>query len=374
MDPAAGAARLRAGGSLKAEVDQLVLPLVNGGEIRGMAVGVLAPGAKPQVFGYGTADRPGDGRPPEGDTIFQIGSVSKLFVDALLVKLIAEGRMSLDDTVRSIIPKSVPLSRDAGNLTLYDLVTNTGGLPRQRNNFMQLRYFTSFLFTGRNLYGCVTKESLYDYLRTFERPQEAPHTFVYSNVGNGLLTHLIELKTGRPVSELLEEKICKPLGLRDTVLRLNAGQLSRLATGHPGDQPKFMSRKAPMPPWEMGEILGASCGLYSTVHDLLIFARANLEQSRQPLEPLLRSMQQARVKTPGEDYGLGWAINSFNRGRPVIVFKQGMVSGYSAYIGLIPDRQIAVVVMCNNFVWRDKVGHNLLLRLFEAREPERAHL
>jgi CubicO group peptidase (beta-lactamase class C family) len=368
-DPAHAAARLRAGGSLKSEADRLAQPLVDSGEICGMAVGVLPPGAKPQVFGYGVSGRPGDGRPPRGNTIFQIGSVSKLFVDALLARLIAEGQLSFDDTVRSIIPASVPLSKDAGDLTLYELATNTGGLPRQRNDFTQMRYFISFLFTGRNLYGCVTRSSLYDYLQNFQRPRKDKQRYVYSNLGNGLLTHLIELKTGRPISELLQEKICRPLGLRDTGLHLNAEQRSRLAIGHPGDQPKFMSRKASMEPWDMGEILGASCGLYSTVNDLLIFARANLGQTNHLLEPQLRSLHRSRVKTASEDYGIGWAIHHLHGGRGTLIYKHGMVAGYSAYIGLNAERQIAVVVLCNNFLWREKVGHNLLLRLFEAHEP-----
>lgn len=371
-DPAPSAARLRAGGDLKEEVARLVQPLVDSGEICGMAVGVLAPGAGPRVFGFGSASLPGNGPLPAGDTIFQIGSVSKLFVDALLMKLIAEGRMSFDDTVRSIVPPGIPLSEDAGRLTLYELATNTGGLPRQRNNFTQMRYFTSFLFTGRNLYGCVTKEQLYDYLRTFKSPPKEKRSFVYSNLGNGLLTHMIELKTGRPIAALLEEKICGPLGLRDTVLHLNAEQKSRLATGHPGDQPKFRSRKSAMEPWDMGDILGASCGLYSTVNDLLIFARANLGQLHHPLEKHLLSMHHGRVRAIGEDAGIGWAVNRIHGGRVELVYKQGMVSGYSAYIGLNAERQLAVVTLCNNFLWREKVGHNLLLRLFEAREPGRA--
>jgi CubicO group peptidase (beta-lactamase class C family) len=142
-------------------------------------------------------------------------------VNALLARLIAEQKLSYDDTVRSIIPANIPLSKDAGALTIYELATNTGGLPRQHNDFTQLRYFISYLLTGRNLYGCVTKDSLYNYLKKYKRHRKKTHDYVYSNLGNGLLTHLIELKTGRSISKLLQEKICRPLGLRDTVLHLN---------------------------------------------------------------------------------------------------------------------------------------------------------
>jgi CubicO group peptidase (beta-lactamase class C family) len=310
------------------------------------------------------------GSPPQGDTIFQIGSVSKLFVNALLARLIAEQKLSYDDTVRSIIPANIPLSKDAGALTIYELATNTGGLPRQHNDFTQLRYFISYLLTGRNLYGCVTKDSLYNYLKKYKRHRKKTHDYVYSNLGNGLLTHLIELKTGRSISKLLQEKICRPLGLRDTVLHLNLEQRSRLATGYPGDQPKFKSRRTPMEPWDMGEILGASCGLHSTANDLLVFAHANLGQKNHPLEPHLLSLQHFQVRTSDDEHGIGWSIQHFHEDQDALIYKQGMVSGYSAYIGLNAKHQIAVVVLYNNFFWREKVGHNLLLRILEARSAK----
>ena len=331
-----------------------------------MVVGVLSPDGSTRTYGYGRTGQPGNNQSPGGDTIFQIGSVSKLFVDALFVRLVEDGQLHYDDTVRSILPPAVPVSEDAGQLTLYELITNTGGLPRQPNNLTQMWCFTSFLFNGHDLYGCLTKEYLYKYLRTCRLPPKDKRGYNYSNVGIGLLTHLIEIKTGRSISDLLAEKICQPLNLHDTVLNLNAEQKNRLAVGHVGDQPKFMWRNTDMEPWNMGEILSGSCGLYSTVNDLMVFARANLGQLHNPLESTLTSMQGVRVKTPEEDVGLGWSINYFNEGRLVITYKHGMVSGYTAYIGLNTERQIAVVVLCNNFNWSDKVGHNLLLRLCDA--------
>ena len=70
-----------------------------------------------------------------------------------------------------------------------------------------------------------------------------------SNIGFGLLAHLIEVKTGRPYDELLEEKICGPLRLRDTTFVLNEEQRKRLAIGHVGGRPRFMRRGHPMEPW-----------------------------------------------------------------------------------------------------------------------------
>ena len=93
-----------------------------------------------------------------------------------------------------------------------------------------------------------------------------------------------------------------------------------------------------------------------------------------PLEPMLISMQHVRVKRTEADEGLGWSLNYFDEGRTILTYKHGMVAGYMAYIGMNTEKRIAVVVLCSNFNWDEKVGHNLLLRLSGAYPPGRASL
>ena len=372
-NPAPAVARLQAGAGIQDEVDRLAKPLIQSGEVYGMIVGVLTPDGVTRTYGYGKTGRAGDELPPRADTVFQVGSISKLFVATVLALLVEEGRLHYSDTVRSILPPEVPLNKDVGELTLYELVTHTGGLPRQPSGLTQLRYFIAYLFTGRNLYGYIDRSYLYDYLRHYHLKPRDQRGYVYSNIGAGLLAHLIEVKTGRSIAELVREKICGPLNMRDTVYALDAGQQQRLAVGHAGDQPKFIWRNSPMTAWDMGEIMHPVGGLYSTTDDLLVFARANLGLLHHPLEPLLASTHQVQLTTPDEDVALGWLINRFDDGRSVILYKHGMVSGYNAYVGMEPDTRVAVVVLCNTFNWNDKIGHNLVLRLsgaFAARDAD----
>ena len=372
-DPMPAVARLQAGGSIKEEVDRLAQPLIASGEIYSMAIGVLTPDGSTQNFGYGLSGRPGDTRSPTGDDVFQVGSIAKLFVAAVLAILVDEGELHYEDTVRSILPPEVPLSAGVGDLTLQELVTHTGGLPREPIDLTQLRYFARYLFTGHNLYGYIDKGYLYEYLRTCRIKPKGRRRYGYSNIGVALLAHLIEVKTGRSFPDLVAERICRPLKMRDTVYFLNADQHKRLVVGHVGDQPKFMRRNTPTEAWDMGDIMRNTGGLYSTVNDLLIFARANLGLLNHPLEPHLAETHQVQLKTPDEDVALGWLINHFDNGRVTLLYKHGMVSGYNSYIGLNVDKRIAVVVLSSNFNWNDKIGHNLLLRLSEglpARQSE----
>jgi len=294
-------------------------------------------------------------------------------VASVLAILVDEGQLRYEDTLRSILPAEVPLSATVGELTLQELVTHTGGLPRQPMDRTQMFYFARYLFTGHNLYGYIDKAYLYDYLRTYHVKPKAERKYVYSNIGVALLAHLIELKTGRSLPDLVAEKICRPLNMRDTAFYLNSDQRRRLAVGHVGDQPKCMFRNTPMDSWDMGKIMRATGGLYSTVNDLLIFARANLGLLNHPLEPRLAETHEIQLKTPEEDVALGWLFNYFDNGRVTLLYKHGMVSGYNSYIGLNVNKRIAVVVLSSNFNWDDKIGHNLLLRLSDglpARPPE----
>jgi CubicO group peptidase (beta-lactamase class C family) len=365
-DPGPAVARLQTGGSLQAEVDDLVKPLAASGEIYGMVVGIVTPDGATHTFRYGRTGRPGDLQPPGADALFEIGSVSKVFVAALLARLVEEGQLRYDDTVRSLLPTNVVVSADVGQVTLYELITHTGGLPREPFTLTQLRSFIGYLVTGHNLYAYLDKPYLYAYLRHCHLKPKEQRKFCYSNLGIGLLGHLIEVKTGRRVTELIVEKICRPLNMRDSVFAPDAAQQQRLTVGHTGNQACWKAANSPLAPWDMGEIMQPSAGMYSTANDLLIFARANLSLLHHPLEPLLASTQQAQVETPRGAEALGWIINRFNDGRVTLTFKDGMVAGYCGYIGLNRDARVAVVVLSNKFSWDDRVGHNLLLRLSGA--------
>jgi CubicO group peptidase (beta-lactamase class C family) len=365
-NPVPAVARLRAGGSIHAEADRLVKPLLAGGEVFGMVVGVVTPDGATQSFGYGRTGRIGDTNAPGPDDLFQIGSVSKLFTEALLVQLETDGKIRDDDTVRDILPTNWVVSAEAGRLTVHQLATHTSGLPREPMTLSQLGSFLDYLVTGRDLYAHLTIPYLQDYLRHAKPRPKTPPEFIYSNLGAGLLAYLITEKTGRPATDLIEEKICRPLRMNGSVFSLTPEQQSRLAVGHVGNQACWKPANCPLPPWDMGDLLQPIAGMYSSMNDMLVFARANLGMLHLPVESALAATHREQIQTARGGEALGWMINTFDTGRCVLTFKDGMVSGYCAYIGLDLDAHVAVVVLSNKFSWDEKVGQNLLLRLAEA--------
>jgi CubicO group peptidase (beta-lactamase class C family) len=369
-DPAPAAARLRAGGTLRAEVEALARPLIQSGESCGLVVGVCDKDGKAQSFGYGAVSRAAHAAQPDGETLFEVGSLTKVFVAATLAALVEEGKARYTDTVRDLLPANVAVSDSVGRITLLELATHTSGLPRHPDTLYQFHKFIVYFFTARNPYDYIGRESLYDYLRTTEVVPPERRNYVYSNLGYGLLAHLLELKTGETLPELIDSRICRPLGLKDTSFAPTAAQRARLAQGHAGDQPKFVYRHAPLEDWDMGEIMRGSGGLYSTANDLMIFARANLGRLGHRLDPLLGATHVTRRQTPREEVALGWVKNNFPAHGSTISYMNGVLAGYSSYFGMDVSNGVAVVVLQNNFNWDDKIGHNLVLRLVTAgREP-----
>ena len=328
-----------------------------------MVVGVVTPDGATQSFSYGRSGRVGDTNAPGPDNLFQIGSVSKLFTEALLVQLEAEGQLRDDETVRGILPTNLIVSAEAGHLTVHQLATHTSGLPREPMTLSQLGSFLDYLVTGHDLYAHLTIPYLQHYLRHAKPHPKTPPEFVYSNLGAGLLAYLITEKTGRPATDLIEDKICRPLHMNDSVFFLTPEQQSRLAIGHVGNQACWKSGNCPLPPWDMGDLLRPVAGMYSSMNDMLILARANLEMLHLPVESALAATHREQIQNARGGEALGWIINTFDDGRRVLTFKDGMVGGYCAYIGLDLDARVAVVVLSNKFNWDEKVGMNLLLRI-----------
>jgi len=172
--------------------------------------------------------------------------------------------------------------------------------------------------------------------------------------------------SGRPTSDLIVEQICQPLQMTNSVFRLNPDQQTRLAVGHVGNQACWKSASHPLAPWDMGDLMRPISGMYTSVNDLLLFAKANLGLLPSPLTSALTATHQLQIQTPRGGEALGWMIWKRDHDRQTITFKDGVLSGYFGYIGMDLDRRVAVVVLANKFNWDDKVGMNLLVRLSGA--------
>lgn len=354
-------------GGWQAEVDALAQPLIERKRTPGLVVGVLSADGQKHFFGYGVTDR-NSRRQPDGNTLFAVGSVSKGFMGNVAAMLVQDGLLSWDDDLEHLLPADTRLSDDAKKITLLQLATHTAGLPRQPMTPRTLSYFIEYLFTGNNFYRHFDRHYLLDYLADFDGPEQVePH---YSNIGYGLLGHVLELRSGKKIAELVQERILTPLHLNNT--GYPPEQLSgyrERARGHAGDQPKFIRRGQPVPDWQFSEILQGSAALYSNAADLLDYAAVHLHGSAHAkLDAALLDSLRVRVERPQEAAAIAWVVDDIDGQK--ITYQIGLVAGYSSYLGLDSRHKTAVVVLQNSFNWTNAIGHRLLLRMAGSADPQ----
>lgn len=358
------AVRYATTGDLKTEVDSLAKPLIESGETPGIMVGVLTPDGQTHFYSYGVADKT-TGAPPDPDTLYAVGSLSKGFLGDVTAMLVDQGELSWDDTLGELLPPDAPISADAKKITLLQLATHTSGLPREPDTFQTFRYFLQYQFTGVNFYRHFDADFTLHYLTDFEAPKKPEVR--YSNIGYGLLGYAIEQHTGKSLDELLTELVTGPLGLTSTGYDPEVlGSHPDRARGYAGDEPQFIRRGQPTPDFQFPELMKGSAAVYSDARDLLKYAAANLSQDDSRLTRVLEDNLKPRVTDVYDQPAIAWFVDEVQGEE--ITYQEGLVAGYSSYVGLDRRHHVAVVVLENSFNWDFRVGLPLLIRMAKARE------
>lgn len=295
----------------------------------GIVVGVLEPAGR-RIVTYGSPAK-GDARPLDGDTVFEIGSISKVFTALLLADAVERGEVAMTDPVSRYLPASVKMPERGRAITLQDLATHTSGLPRLPNNMTPK--------DGANPYADYTVEQLYAFLSAYELTRDVGAQYEYSNLGGGLLGHVLTLRTGSTYEALVEARITGPLGMTSTRITLPAELRARLAAGYgPTLQPAAN--------WDLPTLAGAGA-LRSTASDLLIFLSAALGDRPSPLSRAFAAMTTVRRPTgvPALEIALGWHVFTAN-GREVL-WHDGGTGGYRTFAGFDREARRAVVALSN---------------------------
>lgn len=361
------AMRYAGNSDLQFEVDSLAKPLIDNKETPGLIVGVLLDDGKSRFFSYGVAGKEMH-TALNAETLFDVGSLSKVVLGCIAAQLVDEGVLSWNMTLAEALPDDVVLSNDAKSITLQDLATHTSGLPRQPYDFRTMAYFVEYLFTGNNFYRHFDEALVFGYLAEFVAPKKREP--VYSNIGYGLLGYIVERFTNKSLEALFLEKIAQPLNLNHTGYRLERlGAPLNRAYGYAGDQPKFIARGQPVPDWEMSELMKGSAAMYSSASDLLSFARAYIE-APPVLAAALEDTLQVRFPRQNEAAAIAWVADSINDYE--VFYQTGMIAGYTAFIGLDMKHRQAVVMLQNSFNWSANIGYRLLVRLGNAQEIRKA--
>ena len=353
---------------LRATVDAAVQPAIEQYRIPGLAVAIVHKGER-HFFNYGVASRE-SGQAVSEHSLFELGSVSKLFTATLGAYAQAEGKLRLEDPASQHLPALRGSAFD--RINLLDLATYTpGGLPLQFPDAVR------------------SERQMLDYYRTWQSAYPAGSQRLYSNPSIGLFGHLAAASLGKPFDQLLERQLFPQLGMRESHVRVPQGQMARYAWGYRDDQ---AIRVQP------GPLAAEAYGVKSTATDMLRFVEANLDPSKlpAPLRQAIATTHQGYYRVGDMTQGLGWeryaypitlqrlqagnssqmalephAVERFATPQPaegdLLLNKTGSTNGFGAYVVLLPARDTGLVILANrNYPNAERV--RIALAILEALE------
>lgn len=319
----------------------------------GVVIGILQDGGK-SVYSYGRKSER-DEESPQINTLFEIGSISKVFTTTLLSILLREGRLKLDDPVREVAPE---LANLPPGISLMQLATHTSGLPKMPSNIYRF-----MLRDRRNPYAAYSTSDLINHLSKSQSKLRSGEQIHYSNLGMGLLGYVLARISGMPYEEVLIDRICEPLNLADTRITLSESQQSRLAPPHTSSGKSAHN-------WEMPAFVGAG-GLRGTLQDLLNFLGANMMDDTSSLSEAMKICHDVRTRafpqqgafkslsarilnvSPLSDsyrqgMALGWYVGQLQIGDHYVNWHHGATGGYRSFLGFVKDTNTGLAVLANS--------------------------
>jgi D-alanyl-D-alanine-carboxypeptidase/D-alanyl-D-alanine-endopeptidase len=326
----------------------------------GIVVGVIESKGR-RIVAYGSLAKD-DKRPLNGDTIFEIGSMTKVFTSLVLMDMVQKAEVAVTDPVSKYLPASVKVpERNGKKITLQDLSTQSSGLPRMPSNFHPK--------DDLNPYADYSAELLYEFLSGYQLTRDIGSQYEYSNLGVGLLGQVLTLRAGMDYEALVRSRICMPLGMNDTRVTLTPEMKARLAIGHGPNM-------NPVPNWDLSALAGAGA-LRSSANDILTFLAANLGYIKTPLASAMAAEISIRRPTgsPNMEIAYAWHIQTKNGNS--IIWHNGGTGGYRTYMGFDPKGRVGVVVLSNisSAAGPDDIGRHLLDASYplEKVEPVKEH-
>jgi D-alanyl-D-alanine-carboxypeptidase/D-alanyl-D-alanine-endopeptidase len=336
-------------------VTQLIQPLVDAAIVGTIVVGLYDAG-KTEVYGFGTG--PG-GKPPDGSTLFEIGSVTKVYTSLLLADAVQRKEVDLDQPVSELLPPGVTVPTGAagqGNtpgapITLRNLAVHNSGLPRLPPSLAAAP-------PNADPYAKYDEDALYKDLVRTHLDFEPGQRVTYSNYGVGLLGFALGKKLGGGYVTSLMHRVLEPLGLRDTTFAAPRALAARLAQGTDNDL-------QPVPPWT-ADALAAAGALRSSVHDQLALIDAELDAAAGGKGTLRRAMaltQEPQLQSADQNEGLGWQIDKDGR-----YWHNGQTGGFHSYVGFDPKTRRGVVILAATATTLLDGGADVLYRILAGEK------
>ncbi len=309
----------------------------------GLIVGVVDQTGR-RLFARGPA-QVGNDDTVDGNTIFEIGGVTKAFTGLLLTDMARRGEISLTEPAVKYLPAGTTLpQRGPRPITLLDFATHTSGLPRMPANVV----LTDFNNPGAEM----TVDQLLKSVAAYELTRDVGAGYEYSDAGYDMLGLAIADAGHADFETLLKTRIFGPLHMTNTRIAASLEEKDHMSSGY--DQ-----HLSPVPHSRIPGLMGA-VGMRSTANDLLNFIAANADDTATPLATAMADMLNVTRPTQYDQrkVAIGWHVVTLHG--LDIVFSNGQTEGYRAFIGFVPKTHAGVVVLSNSADTIDDIAVHLL--------------
>ncbi len=323
---------------IQSQVDKLATYFLGQGNESGLSVGIVV--RNPQsgqleamLLNYGKTSK-SNGLPVNSRTLYEIGSITKVFTGILLGEAVASGSMKLDDPIQKYLPPGIQApSYDDVQITLADLATHRSGLPRDLDS------------------DGIT--DMYTWLNSLQLNRLPGSEYSYSNAGYSLLGDMLARQANSDYGTLEYHSVSEPLGLPDTTETLNTDQQARLAQGYTYDG-------SPADYFPQSGAMSAAGYLHSTLDDMTRFLVQNMQPNATPLGGPIGMAQGlvASGSNPGTGVGLGWEIDQLGTTGERL-YKGGATRAFTSYISFTRDGRAGFVLLANGMYVDGLVPHML---------------
>lgn len=335
-------------------IDDIAKPYIESRSDVGLVIGIYRK-KESRILCYGVKDRQTNVK-PDGNTLFEIGSITKTFTAALAQKLNDEGVINLRAPVQTYLPKDVKMPKYGDNpVTLFHLANHTSALPRMPDNFRNQ-------VNESDPFAHYTKQLSYEFLSHYQLKRKAGEVPEYSNFGMGLLGLVLSEETGTSYQELIKNKLFDPLNMERTTITITPELAANVARGH-----NVHGEETPY--WHFTEAFVGAGGLKSTANDMILYIKANLYPAYSSLGDTLSGTHRPTAvvdKTRNRKIGLSWNIWPYGKSHEKRLYlHNGRTGGFSSFVGFSKDDELGVVVLSNSANKVDPMAYlilNLLIR------------
>jgi len=314
----------------------IIQPYIENDKTKGVSIGTYKNG-EIEFYNFGIVADASKVTPSE-KSIYEIGSITKTFTAVVLAQMVEEGKVNYDDRVAKYLPKEVVNWSAEVSITLEDLATHSSGLPRMPSNFLKRA-----IFSPSNPYKNYTVEDMYDFLKDFEPSPKSERKPDYSNLGMGLLGHILAEVDELSYEAMVRKRIFEPLQMDDSLIEIAEEQLIQ---GHDGSG-------SPTSQWDLPTFAGAGA-IRSNTTDMMKYLVANINGEA----PFVSTHAPKKEMSSFRKIGLAW-INQ-KKGKLTFTWHNGGTGGFRTFTGFSKEEKVGVIVMANSIQSVDAIGIRIL--------------